>query len=185
MKSPWRSIDESPVRRAPRPRPKASAAAPPPDHSLRWMELTAIWLTSILCHSVLGFLLVMCYFEIHREPEPVHTVTIWRDAKGKDVLKIGAPDEGPPTKGADPVPEPPKKEEPPKAPPPPPEPAPPTPAAEPAAKAPEPAPPTPKPEPEGGVPDPVAAAPGLGVGASAGVPKGAFMTDLPAKRASP
>ena len=173
--SSWRSIDESPVRRVPRPRPKASAS-PPADRSLRWMELAAVWLTSILCHSVLGFFLVMCYFEIKKEPEQYHAVTIWRDAKGKDVLKIGAPEEGPPTKGADPIPEPPKKEEPvpPKAPPPPPEPAPapaPPPVVEPAAKAPDPVPPPPKPEPEGGAPEPVAAAPGLGVGASAGVPK--------------
>jgi hypothetical protein len=170
----WRSIDESPVRRASRPRPKA-CSPPPVDRGLRWLELTAIWLTSILCHSVLGFFLVMCYFEIQGEPEPVHTVTIWREAKGKDVLKIGAPEEGPPTKGADPEPDPPKPE-PPKAPPPPPEPAPAPvpapPAPEPIVKAPEPAPPPPpKPEPEGGAPEPVPAAPGLGVGSSAGVPK--------------
>jgi hypothetical protein len=142
------------------------------------MEIAAVWLTSILCHSVLGFFVVMCYFEIRKEPE-YHSVTIWRDAKGKDVLKIGAPEEGPPEKAPDPVPEPPKKPEPelPKAPPPPPEPAPapapaPPPPPEPVAKAPEPAPPPPpKPEPEGGAPEPVAAAPGLGVGATAGVPK--------------
>src|SRR5688572_6127080 len=112
------------------------------------METTAIWLSSILCHSVLGFFLVVCYFEIRKEPEPVHTVTIWRDAKGKDVLRIGAPEEGPPAKGADPEPEPPKPE-PPKAPPPPPEPAPAPapapPAPEPVAKPAEPAPPPPKP----------------------------------------
>ena len=104
MKPDWRSIDESSARRAPRPRLKASTVPPAVDRSLRWMELTAIWMTSLLCHSVLGFFLVVCYFEIQKEPEQVHTVTIWRDAKGKDVLKIGAPEEGPPSKGPDPVP---------------------------------------------------------------------------------
>jgi hypothetical protein len=173
LQSRWRSIDESPVRRARKPRPQP-ASAPAADPGLRWMEIAAIWCASVLCHSVLGFFLVMCYFEIQQEPEPYHTVTIWRNAKGKDVLKIGAPEEGPPAKGVD---EPPKKEEPPKAPPPPPEPvpfppsAPPAPVVEPVVNAPEPVAPPPKVEPEGGAKEPVPAAPSLGAGASAGVPK--------------
>src|SRR6187549_3165600 len=106
--SSWRSIDETPARRAPRPRPKQSPP-PPVDRGLRWMETAAIWLGSILCHAVFGFFLVVAYIEIRTEPEPMHTVTIWRDAKGKDVLKIGASEEGPPAKGPDAAPEPPKK----------------------------------------------------------------------------
>lgn len=156
------------------------------------METSAIFLGSILCHAVLGFLLVVFCTEIEVEPEPVYAVTIWRDAKGKDVLRIGAPEEGPPVKAPDPAPEPPKKEEPPPPPapepkveppptPPPapvpvPEPAPepsPAPAPSPVVKAPDPPAPPPPPgkvEPEGGAPDPAPAAPSLGIGATAGVP---------------
>src|SRR2546423_6900753 len=132
MKPLWRSIDEtSPRRRAPRVVP-ARAPASPADPTLRWMETTVIWLGSLLSHAVIGFVLVMCYLEAKREADPTFTVTIWRDAKGKDVLRIGAPEEGPPAKGVEVAPEPPKKEEPPKVEPPkveppkvpPPEPAP-------------------------------------------------------------
>src|SRR5258706_5177978 len=129
--SAWRSIDESVPRRL---LPKPSVAAPP-DPTVRWMEVSAIWLMSLLTHALLGFFLVMFYLEARREAEPAYSVTIWRDARGKDAIKIGAPEEGPPSKGVDLPPEPPKKEEPPKAPPPPPEPAPP-PIVEPVVKAP-------------------------------------------------
>ncbi|MBV8881418.1 MAG: hypothetical protein JO332_15740, partial [Planctomycetaceae bacterium] len=183
MSVAWRSIDESPVRRPRRPRPPAPPP-PPVDLGMKAMETSAIVLGSLLCHAVLGFLMVMCYLEIQVEPEQTYAVTIWRDAKGKDVLRIGAPEEGPVTKGPDVAPEPPKKvEEPPppppapepkveapKAPPPPPEPAPaPAPAV---AKVPDPVPPPPAEAPEGGAPEPVPAAPALGVAATAGVPKG-------------
>lgn len=168
----WRSIDESPKRRPP---PKAPTP-PPVDLSARFLETSAVWLGSLTVHAVLGFLLVLFYLEVQLEPEETHTVTIWRTARGKDVLRIGAPEEGPPTKGVE---EPaPKKEEPkPAPPPPPPEPAPepplpPAPAPEPVVKAPEPAPPPPTPAPEGGAPEPVPGAPALGAGASAGIPKG-------------
>ena len=147
-------------------------AAPPVDRATRWLETAAIYLASILSHAVLGFLLVVCYLEVRREPEPVFSVTLWRDAKGKDVMKIGAPVEGPPVKGVEVAPDPPKVEEP-KAPLPAPAPEPAlVPVPEPVAKTPEPAPPPPKVEPEGGAPEPVPAAPALGVGASAGVPQG-------------
>jgi hypothetical protein len=170
----WRSIDESPRRRPPK---AAPSPAPSGDRAFRWMESAAICLGSVLAHALLGFILVMFYLEVRLEPEQTFSVTIWRDAKGKDVLRIGAPEQGPPSKGADLPPEPPKKEEP-KAPPPPPEvkpePAPPPPPApEPVVKAPEPvAPPPPTPEPEGGVKDPQPPGPAtIGAGASAGAPK--------------
>lgn len=176
----WRSIDERPVRRpAPRLIP-SRAPAPTGDRTLQWMETSVIWLASLLSHAVLGFFLVMFYLEARREVEPTFAVTIWRDAKGKDVLKIGAPEEGPSVKGEDKAPEPPKPEEkpkvePPKAPPPAPEPAPvaappPPPAPEPVVQAPEPVAPPPVAAPEGGVKDPLPPAPALGAGASAGVP---------------
>jgi hypothetical protein len=139
------------------------------------METAAVWLGSLVLHTVLGFFLLLFYLEVQREPEPTYSVTIWRMAKGKDVLRIGAPEEGPPTKGVqDPPAPPPRKEDPPKAEPPPtppaPEPAPPP--APVARKEPEPpAPPPPKVEPEGGAPVEEPAAPALGAGASAGVPK--------------
>jgi hypothetical protein len=136
------------------------------------METVAVCMMSLLTHALLGFLLVMFYLEVHREPEPLYSVTIWRDARGKDVLKIGAPEEGPPAKGVDVAPEPPKPEVPPKAPAPEPAPAPPpAPVVEPAAKAPEPVPPPPKAEPEGGVKHPLPPAVALGAGASAGAPR--------------
>src|SRR5258705_12438753 len=114
MKPAWRSIDEtSPRRRAPRVLP-ARSDAPPPDPTLRWMEASVIWLGSILSHALIGFVLVLCYLEAKREADPTFSVTIWRDAKGKDALRIGAPEEGPPVKGEEKAPEPPKKEEPPK-----------------------------------------------------------------------
>lgn len=166
----WRSIDESPARRPLRQLPKAPPA--PVDRSMRWMETAAIWLGSISAHAVLGFLLVLFYLEVQREPEQTYSVTVWRMAKGKDVLRIGAPEEGPPTKGVDEPPAPPPKvEEPPKVEPPPP--PPPSPAPAPVAKKdPEPpAPPPPKVEPEGGAPEEVTAAPALGAGTSAGLPK--------------
>jgi len=150
------------------------------------MEASAVFLGSLLCHAVLGFLMVLCYLEINVEPEPVYAVTIWRDAKGKDVLKIGAPEEGPVTKGPETAPEPPKKETPP-APPEPkvedpkpvPEPTPKPPDAKPApapavpdvAKAADPVPPPAKEAPEGGAPDLVPPVGALGAGATAGVPK--------------
>jgi len=143
------------------------------------METSAVFLGSLLLHALLGFIIVMCYFEVRVDPEPVYAVTIWRDAKGKDVLRIGAPEEGPVTKGPEVAPEP-KKEEPPPPPPPPPKveeptplppPAPPPPAPAPVAKVEKPAPPPPKVEPEGGAPEPVPAAPAVGVGAGAGIPK--------------
>lgn len=134
---------------------------------------------SVLAHAVLGFFLVMFYLEARREPEPTFSVTLWRDARGRETIKIGAPEEGPPTKGADAAPEPPKPVEPPKLDPPPvlpppaePAPAPaPPPVTEPAAKTPEPVPPPPSGGPEGGVKDPLPAAPALGAGASAGAPR--------------
>lgn len=157
------------------------------------METSAIFLGSLLIHAVLGVILVMCFFEFEAEPEPAYAVTIWRDAKGKDVLRIGAPEEGPVTKGAEVAPEPAKKDEVPPAPPPPepqveepkpvPAPAPPAPKADrkpepaaapapdPVAKVEDPVPPAPKEAPEGGVPDPSPAAPALGAGATAGIPK--------------
>jgi hypothetical protein len=133
---------------------------------MRWMELAAVWLGSVVTHAVLGFFLVLFYLEVQREPEQTHSVTLWRTAKGKDVLRIGAPEEGPPTKGVDEPPAPPpRQDEPPKVEPPPPPPAPePAPAPPPvvAKKEPDPpAPPPPKPEPEGGAPVPVPAAPAL------------------------
>src|SRR5579862_9267676 len=112
MSEAWRSIDESPIRRPRRSRPQAPPP-PPIDFSLRAMETCAIFLGSLLLHAVLGFILVMCFFEIDVEPEETYSAAIWRDAKGKDVLRIGAPEEGPVTKGAEVAPEPPKKEEPP------------------------------------------------------------------------
>jgi hypothetical protein len=168
----WRSIDESPRR------PRFQAApAPAPDRTVRWMESAAVCLGSVLAHALLGFSLVLFYLEVHLEPEPVHTVTLWRDAKGKDVLRIGAPEDGaaapaPPAPEPAPPAEPPKVEES-KAPPPDPkpEPLPPPPVPEPAAKAPEPVAPPPKPEPEGGAKEPAPPAVALGVGASAGLPK--------------
>jgi hypothetical protein len=139
------------------------------------MEHAAVWLGSAVLHAVLGFFLVLFYLEVQREPEQTYSVTVWRMAKGKDVLRIGAPEEGPPTKGVEEPPPPPppaKVEEPPKVVPPP---APPAPEPAPAPivkKEPEPpAPPSPKEEPEGGAPEEVPAAPALGAGASAGVPK--------------
>jgi len=169
--SPWRSIDESPARRPLRQLPKAPA--PPVDRSLHWMETAAVWLGSVVTHAVLGCFLVLFYIEVQREPEQTYSVTLWRTARGKDVLRIGAPEEGPPTKGVDEPPAPPPKvEEPPKVEPPAPAPEP-APAPAPVVKKdPEPpAPPPPKVEPEGGAPEPVPAAPALGAGASAGVPK--------------
>jgi hypothetical protein len=132
----------------------------------------------VLAHAILGFILVMFYLEVRLEPEQKFSVTIWRDAKGKDVLKIGAPEEGPPAKGSDLPPEPPKKEEPPpkaeepKAPEPKPEPPPPPPPVPaPVAKEPDPVPAPPKPEPEGGVKDPQPTGPAtIGAGATAGAP---------------
>lgn len=166
----WRSIIEPPPRRT---LPKAPAPAPV-DLSARFLETAAVWLGSVSVHAVFGFLLVLFYLEVHLEPEQVYSVTIWRTAKGKDVLKIGAPEERPPTKGVD-EPVPPTKEEPKPPPPPAPEPAPaqlaPPPVPEPVVQAPEPAPPPPKIEPEGGAPQAVPAAPALGAGASAGIPK--------------
>jgi hypothetical protein len=140
------------------------------------METAAIWLGSALAHALLGFVLVLFYLEVQREPEQTFSVTIWREARGKDSLRIGAPELGPPEKGADLPPEPPKKEEAPKveAPKPPPEPPPapaPPPVPEPVAKAPEPLAPPPQPAPEGGVKDPLPPAVALGPGATAGAPK--------------
>ena len=139
------------------------------------METAAVWLGSLATHAVLGFFLVLFYLEVQREPEQTYSVTIWRTARGKDVLRIGAPEEGPPTKGVEAPPAPPpQKEEPPKAEPPPAPPAPePAPAPAPVVrKEPEPpAPPPPKVEPEGGAPVEAPAAPALGAGASAGAPK--------------
>ncbi|HVR85372.1 MAG TPA: hypothetical protein VMU54_13735, partial [Planctomycetota bacterium] len=126
-----------------------------------------------------------CFFEIDVEPEQTYAAAIWHDAKGKDVLKIGSPEEGPVTKGSEATPEPQKKEEPP---PPPearveePKPVPePLPAPLPertAASAPpalpkvvDPVPPPPKEAPDGGVADPAPAVPALGTGATAGVPQ--------------
>src|SRR5947207_2069282 len=169
----WRSMIEALPRRAiPKPPP-----SPPSDPTTRWMEIAVICLMSLLSHALLGFILVMFYFEAPCEPDPVYSVTVWRDARGKDVLKIGAPDEGPPTKGVDAAPEPAKKEEPPKvespkAPAPVPDPAPrPAPVLEPIVKAPEPVAPPPKVEPDGGVKDPLPPAVALGAGASAGAPR--------------
>jgi hypothetical protein len=148
---------------------------------MKAMETSAIFLGSLLLHAVIGFIIVMCYWEVAVEPDQTYAVTVWRDAKGKDVLRIGAPEEGPVTKGPEVAPEPPKKEEPPppkveEPKPPPAEPAPVAeapPAPPPAAivKAVEPVPPPPRVEPEGGVPDPKPAAPAVGVGATAGVPR--------------
>jgi hypothetical protein len=167
----WRSIIEAPLRRSVRVLGKEQMA-PPVDHAARWLETAAIYLGSILSHAVLGFLLVVCYLEVRREPEPVFSVTLWRDAKGKDVLKIGAPVEGPPVKGVEVAPDPPKVEEAkPPLPAPAPEPAP-VPVPTPVAKTREPAPPPRKVEPEGGAPELLPAAPALGAGASAGVPRG-------------
>ncbi len=182
MSVAWRSIDESPINR-PR-RPRLQAPPPPPvDVTMKALETSAVFLGSLLLHAVIGFIIVMCYWEVNVEPEQTYAVTIWRDAKGKDVLRIGAPEEGPVTKGPEETPEPPKKEEPPPpeppkveepAKPPPPEPAPvveaPVPVP-PVVKGPEVVPPPPKPEPEGGVPDPKPAAAAVGVGAGAGVPQ--------------
>jgi hypothetical protein len=173
--SRWRSIVESQSRRPLRKLPQATPPAPA-DLSIRLMETAAVCMMSLLTHALMGFLLVMFYLEIQREPEPAYSVTIWRDARGKDVLKIGAPEEGPPSKGVDVAPEPPKKEEPPNAAPLEPKPdsvppPPPSPAVEPAVKAPEPVAPPPKVEPEGGVKDPLPPAVALGPGASAGAPR--------------
>ena len=134
MSEVWRSIDES-FRRTRSKRPPS--AAPSGDRAFRWMESAAVCLGSVLAHAILGFILVMFYLEVPLEPEPTFSVTIWRDARGKDVLKIGAPEQGPPSKGVELPPEPPKKEEPPRveeskpapAPEPKPEPAPPPPPA--------------------------------------------------------
>ena len=177
MSEAWRSIDESPIRRPLR-RLRASALPPPPvDFSLKAMETSAIFLGSLFLHAVIGFVLVLCFFEIDYVPEQTYAATLWRDAKGKDVLKIGAPDEGPVTKGEEVAPEPPKKDEPP--PPSKPEPlveAPKAPAA-PAEPAPipgklvDPVPPPLKEEPVGGAPEPAPAAPALGTGATAGIPQ--------------
>jgi len=178
----WRSIDETPIRRSRR-APLPAPPPPPIDLTLKAMETSAIFLGSLLLHALLGFIIVMCYWEVRVDPDPVYAVTIWRDAKGKDVLRIGAPEEGPVTKGPEVAPEPPKKEEPPPLPkvekveeprpaPPPTEPAPtPSPAPAPVAKVADLVPPPPKVEPEGGAPEPVPAAPAVGVGASAGVPR--------------
>jgi len=193
MSVAWRSIDESPLRRPRRPRFPAPLPPPRADFTLKAMETSAIFLGSLLLHAVLGVILVMCFFEIEVEPESTYAVTIWRDAKGKDVLRIGAPEEGPVTKGAEVAPEPPKKDDPPApaAPDPPkveepkpaPEPAPrppdpkpapeaaPEPVPAPVAKVPDAVPPAPREEPEGGAPDPAAAAPALGTGATAGLKK--------------
>lgn len=189
MSVAWRSIDESPL--PPRPRLRRTRrqplpkAAPPPsvDPGLKAMETSAIVLGSVLLHAVFGFLLVLFCVEVDVEPEQTFAVTVWRDAKGKDVLRIGAPEEGPVTKGPDVVPEPPKKEEPPPPPPvaeePPPPPAPP-PAAEPVpapvppavVKTPDVIPPPPTVEPEGGATEEIVPArTTLGVAATAGVPK--------------
>src|SRR5437762_13379898 len=94
----WRSIDESSRRGRPKPAP-----VPPPsgDIAFRWMEAAAICLGSVLAHAILGFILVMFYLEVRLEPEQTFSVTIWRDARGKDVLKIGAPEVGPPAQGAE------------------------------------------------------------------------------------
>lgn len=141
---------------------------------MRWMETAAVWLGSVVTHAVFGFFLVLFYLEVQREPEQTYSVSVFRMAKGKDVLRLGAPEEGPPTKGVEEPPAPPPKvEEPPKAEPPPaPEPAPAPPPAPVVKKDPEPpAPPPPKVEPEGGAPEEAPAAPALGAGASAGVPK--------------
>src|SRR4051794_31175905 len=106
----WRSIDESSRRRPPKAPP---LPVPSGDRVFRWMESAAICLGSVLAHAILGFILVMFYLEVRLEPEQTFSVTIWRDARGKDVLKIGAPEEGPPAKGAERPPEaPPKVEEP-------------------------------------------------------------------------
>lgn len=171
----WRSIIEAPVRRPLR-RLALDAPAPAVDLTTHWLETAAIYLASVLTHAVLGFFLVVCYLEVAREPDPVYSVTVWRNAKGQDTIKIGAPEEGPPAKGVDAPPEPVKKEEPPKveeAPikPPESERAAPAPIPEPVPPTPLPAPPTVKAEPEGGVPDPAPAAPALGIGSSAGLPK--------------
>ena len=91
----WRSIDESPRRRAKLAR-KPAAAAVPLDRGTWLMEVSAIWLASLLAHALLGFFLVMFYLEVQTEPEQTYSVTVWRDAKGKDVLRMGAPEEGPP-----------------------------------------------------------------------------------------
>jgi len=142
------------------------------------METSAIFLGSLFLHALIGFVLVMCFFEVGYEPEQTYAAAIWRDAKGKDVLKIGAPDEGPVTKGEEVAPDPPKREEPP----PPPSPEPkveepkPAPAATPdpapiAGKLVDPVPPPLKEEPAGGAPEPVPAAPALGTGATAGIPQ--------------
>jgi outer membrane biosynthesis protein TonB len=80
---------------------------------MKAMETSAIFLGSLLLHAVIGFIIVMCYWEVAVEPDQTYAVTVWRDAKGKDVLRIGAPEEGPVTKGPEVAPEPPKKEEPP------------------------------------------------------------------------
>src|SRR6185436_10507034 len=109
--SAWRSIDESSARRPPRTLPKA--LPPQVDRSMKLMETAAVWLGSIVCHAVFGFFLVLFYFEVQREPEQAFSVTVWRMAKGKDVLRIGAPEEGPPTKGVEEPPAPPPKVEPP------------------------------------------------------------------------
>jgi hypothetical protein len=163
----WRSIDESPRR------PRLEAFPPPPvDRSIRWMETAAIWLGSAFAHALLGFVLLMFYLEVQREPEETFSVTIWREARGRDSLRIGAPEQGPPGKGAELPPEPPKKEEAPKveAPkPPPPAPAPSVPEA--VVKAPEPVAPPPQPAPEGGAKEPIPPAVALGSGTSAGVRK--------------
>ncbi len=149
------------------------------------METSAVFLGSLLLHALLGFVMVLCFFEIQVEPEQTYAVTLWRDAKGKDVLRIGAPEEGPVTKGAEAAPERPKKEEPVRpAPAPEPKPeaskpvpeekteAPPAPPPAPAVvKVEDPVPPPPKEAPEGGVPDPAPAAAALGAGATAGIPK--------------
>jgi len=142
------------------------------------METSAIFLGSLFLHALIGFVLVMCFFEVDYEPEQTYAAAIWRDAKGKDVLKIGAPDEGPVTKGEEVAPDPPKREELP----PPPSPEPkveepkPAPAATPdpapiAGKLVDPVPPPLKEEPAGGAPEPVPAAPALGTGATAGIPQ--------------
>lgn len=179
----WRSIDESPVRRS---RRTLSKAVPPPpaDFTLKAMETSAVFLGSLLLHALLGFVIVMCYWEVRVDDAPTYAVAIWRDAKGRDVLKVGAPEGAPVTKGAEVAPDPPKKvepspppkvEDPKPAPAPAPEPAPapkPAPVPEPLAKAVESVPPPPRVEPEGGAPEPVPAAPAVGVGASAGIPRG-------------
>lgn len=174
----WRSIIEATAR----PEIARAPSSPVRDRSTRVLETAAICLMSVLAHSVVAFLLVMFYLEIHTEPEDVYSVAIWRDAKGSNVLRIGAPEEGPPAKGGEAPPDPPKKEDPPKpapakapAPEPPPAPPPP-PVPEPVLKAPEvkapaPVPPAPTPAPEGGAKDPAPAARALGAGATAGLPQ--------------